>query len=138
MTTPIIKLLVIDDDDINIFIIKKIVEKTGFKVDMIAKTNGQLAIDYLKQNLNSGERLPHLVLIDINMPVLNGWEFLDAYDLLNVTQKIDMYMLSSSVYENDIEKAKTYKIVKGFISKPLSIERLTELFKLIDQPASKS
>lgn len=137
MTTPIIKLLVIDDDDINIFIIKKIVEKTGFKVDMTAKTNGQLAVDYLKQNLNSGEKLPDLVLIDINMPVLNGWEFLDAYDLLNVTQKIDMYMLSSSVYENDIEKAKTYKIVKGFISKPLSIERLTELFKLIDQPASK-
>jgi len=131
--TSKIKLLVIDDDDINIFIIKKIVEKTGFNVEMVAKTNGQMAIDYITMTLSLQESLPHLVLIDINMPVLNGWEFLDAYGQLNIDQKIDMYMLSSSVYENDIEKAKTYQSVKGFISKPLSIERLTELFKIIEQ-----
>lgn len=133
MMTSKIKLLVIDDDDINIFIIKKIVEKTGFNVEMVAKTNGQMAIDYITMTLSLQESLPHLVLIDINMPVLNGWEFLDAYGQLNIDQKIDMYMLSSSVYENDIEKAKTYQSVKGFISKPLSIERLTELFKIIEQ-----
>lgn len=131
--TSKIKLLVIDDDDINIFIIKKIVEKTGYEVDMVAKTNGQLAIDYLTTCIGNKEELPQLVLIDINMPVLNGWEFLEAYEKLNIVNKVEMYMLSSSVYENDIEKAKTYQTVKGFISKPLSIERLTELFKLIEQ-----
>lgn len=124
-----IDLLVIDDDDINIFIIKKIVEKTGYEARMVAKTNGQLAIDYLKELIGSGQPLPHLILIDINMPVLNGWEFLESYEKLGVEKNIDMYMLSSSVYENDIEKAKTYKTVKGFISKPLSIERLIELFE---------
>lgn len=138
MMTSKIKLLVIDDDDINIFIIKKIVEKTGFNVEMVAKTNGQMAIDYITMTLSLQEPLPHLVLIDINMPVLNGWEFLDAYGQLNINQKIDMYMLSSSVYENDIEKAKTYQSVKGFISKPLSIERLTELFKIIEQNSIES
>lgn len=126
-----INLLVIDDDDINIFIIKKIVEKTGFAVNMVSKTNGQLAIDYIKDALEDREPFPHLMLIDINMPVLNGWEFIEAYERLHVEQTADMYMLSSSVYENDIEKAKTYKIVKGFISKPLSIDRLIELFKAI-------
>jgi CheY-like chemotaxis protein len=123
-----IDLLVIDDDDINIFIIKKIVEKTGYDINMVSKTNGQLAIDHLTNILEKNETFPQLILIDINMPVLNGWEFLEAYDNLNVTQRVDMYMLSSSVYENDIEKAKTYKKVKGFISKPLSINRLIELF----------
>ncbi len=123
-----IDLLVIDDDDINIFIIKKIVEKTGYNINMVAKTNGQLAIDYLNSLSQNNESFPQLVLIDINMPVLNGWEFLEAYDKLGVAQRVDMYMLSSSVYENDIEKAKTYKTVKGFISKPLSINRLIELF----------
>lgn len=123
-----IDLLVIDDDDINIFIIKKIVEKTGYDINMVAKTNGQLAIDHLTSILEHNATFPHLILIDINMPVLNGWEFLEAYDGLNVKQRVDMYMLSSSVYENDIEKAKTYKKVKGFISKPLSINRLIELF----------
>jgi len=122
-----INLLVIDDDDINIFIIKKIVEKTGFNVNMVSKANGLLAIDHLKVTMDQVD-FPNLILIDINMPVLNGWEFLDTYDTLNISKKVDMYMLSSSVYENDIEKAKTYAKVKGFISKPLSIERLIELF----------
>lgn len=124
-----INLLVIDDDDINIFIIKKIVEKTGYEAKMVAKTNGQLAIDYINELVGTGQDLPQLILIDINMPVLNGWEFLEAYEKLGIEQNIDMYMLSSSVYENDIEKAKTYKTVKGFISKPLSIERLIALFE---------
>jgi len=126
-----INLLVIDDDDINIFIIKKIVEKTGHNVSMVAKANGLMAIDYLKTTLGQ-DNFPHLILIDINMPVLNGWEFLDAYAELNINKRVDMYMLSSSVYENDIEKAKTYLKVRGFISKPLSIERLIELFKQLE------
>ncbi|MCX2453155.1 response regulator [Pedobacter sp. PLR] len=138
MMTSKIKLLVIDDDDINIFIIKKIVEKTGYNVEMVAKTNGQMAVDYITMTLSLQESLPQLILIDINMPVLNGWEFLDAYGQLNIDKKIDMYMLSSSVYENDIEKAKTYQTVKGFISKPLSIERLSELFKIVEQQSSES
>jgi CheY-like chemotaxis protein len=131
MTASKINLLVIDDDDINIFIIKKIVSKTGYDVEMVAKNNGQLAIDYLATLEDDAEKFPHLMLIDINMPILNGWEFLEAYDQLRPKQKPDMYMLSSSVYDNDIEKAKTYNKIKGFISKPLSIERLTELLKLV-------
>lgn len=126
-----INLLVIDDDDINIFIIKKIVEKTGFDIDMVSKSNGQQAIDYLNEAIAAQNQLPHLILIDINMPVMNGWEFVEAYQLLGIAQPVDLYILSSSVYENDIEKTKSYSSVKGFISKPLSIERLTELIKAI-------
>lgn len=127
-----INLLVIDDDDINIFIISKIVEKTGYDVEIVAKHNGQLAIDYIKELTANNLALPHLVLIDINMPILNGWEFIEAYEALNLNIDNDMYMLSSSVYENDIEKAKSYKSVKGFISKPLSIDRLKELLAAIN------
>jgi len=127
-----INLLVIDDDDINIFIISKIVEKTGYDVEICAKHNGQLAIDYIKDLVDSQQALPQLVLIDINMPILNGWEFIEAFEALDLKATNDMYMLSSSVYENDIEKAKSYKSVKGFISKPLSIDRLKELLAAID------
>lgn len=127
-----IKLLVIDDDDINIFIISKIVEKTGYDVAIVAKNNGQLAIEYIKDLITEKQPLPDLVLIDINMPILNGWEFIEAFESLNLPQTNDMYMLSSSVYENDIEKAKSYTSVKGFISKPLSIDRLKELLATIN------
>ena len=65
------------------------------------------------------------------MPVMNGWEFIEAYEALDFKNDSDLYILSSSVYENDIEKTKSYKSVKGFISKPLSMERLTELIKAI-------
>jgi len=127
-----INLLVIDDDDINIFIIKKIVEKTGYDIDMVAKSNGQLAIDYVNDTLaNNVDKFPNLILIDINMPVMNGWEFVEAYSTISGTPVADLYILSSSVYENDIEKTKSYPNVNGFISKPLSIERLTELLKAI-------
>jgi len=125
-------MLVIDDDDINIFIIKKVIEKTGYEVDMISKSNGQLAVDYLTSIANNVEIFPHIILVDINMPVLNGWEFLEVYEKLNIQrQKVFLYMLSSSVYEYDIEKAKGFKSVDGFISKPLTIERLKELLQLV-------
>lgn len=122
-----INLLIIDDDDINIFIIKKIVEKTELAIQITSKSNGQQAIDYIKETLANPEQFPQLMLIDINMPIMNGWEFIEAYQTLNVQQSVDMYILSSSVYENDIEKTKNYSCVKGFISKPLSIDRLKEL-----------
>ena len=126
-----LNLLVVDDDDINLFIIKKIVDKTGFDIDMVARSNGQQAIDYINEAIVQNNPLPKMSLIDINMPVMNGWEFIEAYEALAIEHKVDMYILSSSVYENDIEKTKSYKAVKGFISKPLSMERLTELVNAI-------
>jgi CheY-like chemotaxis protein len=126
-----INLLVIDDDDINIFIIKKIVEKADLNINMVSKGNGQQAIAYIKDLIANQEQFPNLMLIDINMPIMNGWEFIEAYQMLNVQQNVDMYILSSSVYENDIEKTKSYPLVKGFISKPLSIDRLKELVNAI-------
>ncbi|WP_449436075.1 response regulator [Pedobacter steynii] len=132
MTNSRINMLVIDDDDINIFIIKKVIEKTGYEVDMISKSNGQLAVDYLTSITSNVEIFPHIILVDINMPILNGWEFLEAYEKLNIVRpKVYLYMLSSSVYEYDIEKAKGFKSVNGFISKPLTIERLKELLQLV-------
>lgn len=124
-----VELLVIDDDDINIFIIKKTVEKTAYNANMVARSDGQKAIDYLTGLIENYLPLPNLLLVDINMPVLNGWEFLEQYEKLDIKHTIDLYMLSSSVYENDLEKARTYKSVKGFISKPLSIDRLIEIFE---------
>lgn len=130
-----VNLLIIDDDDINIFIMSKMIKKTGYNVSMVSELNGQLGIDYLSQLIDQEQNLPNLILVDINMPVLNGWDFLDSFEKLKIKKDVDMYLLSSSVYDNDMEKAKTYKTVKGFISKPISIDQLIQLFeKAISEP----
>lgn len=124
-----IKLLIIDDDDINIFIMIKTIEKTGYDVDMISKWDGKLALQYLKDLIANNEQLPDLIFVDINMPVMGGWEFLEQYEKLNIDKNIEMFMLSSSIYDIDMVKAKTFKVVKGFISKPLSIAHMSEIFE---------
>lgn len=131
MSEKKISLLVVDDDDINTFIIKKIAEKTGCDVTVLSKTNGQLAIDYLTDCLANGRSFPDLILVDINMPVLNGWEFIEAFEKMGAKADVDIFMSSSSVYDNDIEKSKNYKSIKEFISKPISVEKLRDLFNAV-------
>jgi len=121
--------LVIDDDEINLFIMNKLVEKTGYKTTMVSKTNGKSGYEYLQELVNNGQPLPKLIFVDVNMPVLNGWEFLEHYMNLNIQENVAIYMLSSSVYEVDLNKAGTYKFIKGFISKPISIENLKGIFE---------
>jgi CheY-like chemotaxis protein len=76
------------------------------------------------------QKLPDYILLDINMPIMNGWEFLDEYKRLNLDPlgKSKIYIISSSVFSNDINKARSYPLVKDFISKPLNVEKIKELF----------
>ena len=81
---------------------------------------------------NDPSRMPDYILLDINMPIMNGWEFLDEYTRLNIDplNKCKVYIISSSVFSNDINKARSYPIVKDFISKPLNVEKIRELFEV--------
>jgi CheY-like chemotaxis protein len=68
------------------------------------------------------------------MPIMNGWEFLDEYNRLNIdpSGRCKIYIISSSVFSNDINKARSYPLVKDFVSKPLNVEKIIELFKVED------
>lgn len=127
-----INLLLVDDDVINVYLIKKIVERTGYNVITTSKANGEEAIAYLYNVIKNNETFPNLILVDINMPILNGWEFIEEYQKMNTTYKPSMYMLSSSIFDTDIEKSKLYDTVKGFISKPLGVDYLKNLFETLE------
>jgi CheY-like chemotaxis protein len=124
-----IHILIIDDDEINNFIAAKLIKKVESKSIVNTCLNGLEGIDYLKGLLDNQEQMPDVIFLDINMPVKNGWEFLDEYENFksSIKKEINIYMLSSSVYNDDIKKSETYSDVKRFISKPLTLEKLENL-----------
>ena len=113
-------ILLVDDDSIYLFIAQKIINK--ILPDAIINTckNGQEAIS-LMDSLN-----PDIMFLDINMPVLNGWDLLDK--LINQKINFPIFIVSSSIDEKDKAKAKSYvDLVKGYISKPLNADKLKSL-----------
>ncbi len=128
-----VSVLLVDDDEINNFISIKLIKKALANTEIMACLNGKFAIDQLYEiQKNEPARLPDYILLDINMPIMNGWEFLDEYKRLNIDPqgKTKIYIISSSVFSNDINKARSYPLVKDFISKPLNVEKIIELFKV--------
>src|ERR1700761_572833 len=131
-----VSILLVDDDEINNFISIKLIKKALLTSEIMACLNGKFAIDQLVNiQKKDPEKLPDYILLDINMPIMNGWEFLDEYKRLNIDPlgKCKIYIISSSVFSNDINKARSYPLVKDFISKPLNVDKIIELFKVEDQ-----
>ncbi len=125
-------LLIIDDDEINNFIVTRIIAKIpniNAKVDTCL--NGQAGIELLNSLKDDVSSLPDIIFLDINMPVMNGWEFLNEYERMRKTlgKNIKIFMLSSSVYNDDINLAKNYTAVNSFISKPLSLEKIQGIYE---------
>lgn len=128
--------MLVDDDEINNFISIKLIKKALLSTEIVACLNGKFAIEQLLEMQKKGaEKLPDYILLDINMPIMNGWEFLDEYIRLNIDPvgKTKIFIISSSVFSNDINKARSYPLVKSFISKPLSVDKIKEMFEIANQ-----
>ena len=123
-----VSVLLVDDDEINNFISIKLIKKALLTTEIIACLNGKYAIDQLVDiQRKDPSKLPDYILLDINMPIMNGWEFLDEYKRLNIdpSGKTKIFIISSSVFSNDINKARSYPLVKDFISKPLNVDKIS-------------
>lgn len=133
-----VSILLVDDDEINNFISIKLIKKAVDNTQITACLNGRFAIDELSEiQRQDPAKLPDYILLDINMPIMNGWEFLDEYKRLNIDPqgKSKIYIISSSVFSNDINKARSYPLVKDFVSKPLNVDKIKELFGVENQHA---
>jgi CheY-like chemotaxis protein len=111
---------IIDDDPVFVLLFKKILLKLGKFETILNYENGQTALDDLIEKENNNEPMPNIIFLDINMPVLDGWEFLKALEKYNFKDKLNIYMVSSSIDSTEINKSKKHKYVKNFISKPIS------------------
>jgi len=116
--------LVVDDDDVIRFLHKKnIGSLKQFKPVLLEASNGQQALQMLQDLHGSSGRLPDLILLDINMPVLNGFEFMEVFQKLEWSDKIQVVIVSSSETSEDRERGFSLG-VKQFFSKPITMEEL--------------
>ena len=117
---------VVDDDDVFVFLFKKILEESQQFSSINHFYNGEKALTVLIENYQKND-IPDVIFLDINMPVMDGWQFLDQVEKLPFKQKLSIYIISSSIDYVEIERAKKYKTVKDFISKPISKDSLSFL-----------
>lgn len=119
--------LVIDDDEIFIFLTRKMLQGSGMveRISVCRSASEGIAL------LQKSNEWPDMILLDLNMPETNGWEFLQQYQLLirNLAKRPKLYVVSSSIAENDTERAKTIKGVDGYVAKPLTNENVKLLIR---------
>lgn len=122
------RVLVIYDDEINNFTIEAMLERTQFVKDFEIQEGGSGALSYLEK-ADSEQLFPNLIFVDINMPEMDGYGFLDQYQPRYLAKYPDtrIYMLSSSISELDKERSLAYDCVSEYITKPLSRSKLQEL-----------
>lgn len=125
------KILCVDDDPITIMLCRKVISKAAFAKQTDAAQNGEEALQYFDNLIIEHEdNYPKLILLDLNMPVMGGWEFLDNFSrdtYTDVFKSVKVIVLSSTIDPEDVEKSKTYPMVMDFLSKPITTEMLESL-----------
>lgn len=121
--------MLVDDNDTDNFISKRIIEITSFAKRVEVKNSGKSALDYLRENESNPEELPNLIFLDINMPIVDGFVFLYEFEKFNdqVKDKCKVIILSSSDNKRDIDKIVNNNHVIKFITKPLTESSLEEV-----------
>lgn len=119
---------IIDDDDILVMLVKMLIKQNPLYESSQEFFNGEDAITHLHTIVANGEQLPDVILLDLNMPIMDGWQFLDAFVQLELEKEIPVFIATSSIDPKDIEKSKQYKPVKGYIKKPVKKENLDFIF----------
>lgn len=122
---------IIDDDKLTVKLMSILIEKSKFCEEIQSFHNAQFAIEKLKENWNDNTILPDAILLDLNMPVMDGWQFLEEFIHLSFKKEIFIFIMTSSIDPADIEKAKKYDVVKDYIMKPITANKLDSLCKLI-------
>ncbi len=120
-----LQVIIIDDDRIVIMIQERMIIKSNFHDAPISFINGKLGLEYILQN-NDSDTI-YFILLDINMPVMNGWEFLEAINPSGLAEKILVAIVTSSTNESDRQKALKYKQVIAYIEKPVNVQKLQAL-----------
>ncbi|MCM4155119.1 response regulator [Gramella sp. AN32] len=124
---------IIDDDKIYVNLVKKIIEIKKLSQELLIYKNGKEALDYFKEIMEDAtdeDKLPDIIFLDLNMPVMDGWEFLNEFIKIknNLNKKITLYVVSSSIDPRDLERAKSFNLVTDYLIKPIELKKFEKIF----------
>jgi CheY-like chemotaxis protein len=124
------KLIMIDDNPMEHLIMQKLFDRHELFHDAAHSADAQVIIDFLRENRLNTEALPDLIFLDLNMPVFDGFDFLEQFERLYLSfqKPISIYIVSSSVDENDRRRTFAYPFVKEFLTKPVSKDKLELIY----------
>ncbi|RAJ06867.1 CheY-like chemotaxis protein [Chitinophaga skermanii] len=126
---PLNTIFIVDDDPIHQQITEIMLNRLNVACHVAKYSDAQEVLDHFKANLHNESALPDIILLDLNMPIMDGWEFLEAFThirpLLNKLVKI--YVLTSSIDEKDKERVDVYDYVNGYLTKPLTNEIILQI-----------
>ena len=124
-------ILLVDDDESCNYYHQVMLKKMNCAEKVYLAYDGKEALDYIQSSLEDVFPMPDIIFLDINMPGVNGWEFMEAYEKLDekIKQKIVVVMLTSSLNPDDMKKASKYKSIVGFKNKYLEKEVMADLIR---------
>lgn len=126
-------LIIIDDEPIQHFIVNRMLKLyISLDLDKIKHSdNGFTILDFLDKNKDNADELPDIIFLDLHMPIMNGWDFLEHFEKAHkkFSKSILVYVISSSIDPNEISQSKKYTFVKDYIIKPMTTVALKKIFE---------
>lgn len=132
MTAQIIaskQVLIIDDNDIDVLVCSKLFKKHLPEVEVLGINNASEALIYLSEQHQTQAPLPDLIIVDLYMPLMNGWFFLKEYRQVsrNQDKNITLLITSCTSYDRDFQQMREFKEVSGYIAKPFTLEKIASI-----------
>jgi CheY-like chemotaxis protein len=124
--------VLVEDDPMQAFITTKMIKMTGLVESIMVFKNGKEAYDKLRTTFLSSEKLPEIILLDLNMPVWDGWQFLEEFTKIPISSNVIIYILTSSSDPADLKRAETYNLSKNYLVKPITKDQLKTVLAEIE------
>lgn len=126
--------IVIDDNKLDCFIAEKIITNTGMSESIRLFSDARQALEFIRKNVSFSTPARTVVTLDVQMPLMNGFEFVEAFETLppELQDHYVILLLSSSINDIDVNRVKNYQSVKQFLNKPLTVTKMSSLIEQLE------